>query len=290
MEVLDFQLFKINEQVVITVRSVILIIVGIIIARLINYLIRRVLKGYFKKREVDVGRSYTVLTLVKYLIYSLAFLTIINFIGINLNYLLAGSAALLVGVGLGLQNTFNDVFSGIILLVDGAIEVGDVLLIDGKRKRVKYIGIRTSRLEDYNNHIHIIPNSELVNNKVDNLSDNNVPVRFNIPVSVSYKSDIKKVEQVLLEVIRPYNKYKMNYTPSVFLKNYGDSSVDFVLHFYSEDPFFIEKTLSDIRKEIFVSFQKEGIEIPFPQRDIWLKTDVNVTSEGPKNILQNPNK
>jgi len=290
MEVLDYQLLKINEQVIITVRSVILIIVGIIIARLINYLIRRVLKAYFKKREVDVGRSYTVLTLVKYLIYILAFLTIINFIGINLNYLLAGSAALLVGVGLGLQNTFNDIFSGIILLVDGTIEVGDVLLIDGRRSRVKYIGIRTSRLEDYNNHIHIIPNSELVNNKVDNLSDNNIPIRFSIPVSVSYKSDIKKVEQILLEVIRPYNKFKMNYTPSVFLQKYGDSSVDFLLNFFSEDPFFIDKTLSDIRKEIFNSFQKEGIQIPFPQRDIWIKTDENVSNEGQKNELQNPNK
>lgn len=284
-EILDYILFRINEDIVITVRSVILIIIGYILTKVIVYLIRRVLKAYFKRRKIDVGRSYTIVTLVKYIIYIIAFLTIINLLGIKLNYLLAGSAALLVGIGIGLQSTFNDFFSGIILLIDGTLEVGDILLINEKHFKVKYIGLRTSKLMDIRNHLHIIPNSQLVNNKVDNLSDAKLPIRFHVDIGVAYNSDIKQVEKILLEVIAPFNKYKMSYQPSVFLIDYADSSIIFRLTFYSKEVFNIDKVLSDIRKEIYGAFKKENIEIPFPQQDIWLRNEhqeQNPSTEGSK--------
>lgn len=273
MEFLNYELFKIGENVTITVGSLLLIIVGYAVAKLFNYLVRRVLKAFFKQRSVDVGRSYTILTLVKYLIYVVVFLTIINIIGIRLNYLLAGSAALLVGIGIGLQKTFNDFFSGIILLVDGTLEVGDILLIDNKIGKVKFIGLRTSKIENLDKHVIIIPNSMLVNNQIDNLSHQETPIRLSINVGVSYKSDIQHVENVLLDVIKPFSKYKMNFSPGVFLTSYGDSSVNFKLVFFTDDPYFSEKILSDVRKEVFKTFKKEGIEIPFPQRDLWIKSD-----------------
>lgn len=271
MEFLDYILFRINKDIEISVRSLILIIIGYLLTRAIIYGIGRVLKAYFQRRNIDIGRSYTIMTLVKYLIYIIAFLTIINLLGIKLNYLLAGSAALLVGVGIGLQSTFNDFFSGLIILVDGTLEVGDILLINDKQFKVKYIGLRTSKMMDIRNHLHIVPNSQLINNKVDNLSDSKLPIRFSIKVGVAYGTDIKKVEEVLLKVIAPFNKYKMSYLPSVFLADYGDSALIFQLNFYSEDTFFIEKTLSDIRKEIYFAFEKEQISIPFPQTDVWIK-------------------
>jgi small-conductance mechanosensitive channel len=272
-EFLDYIIFKINEDIVFTVRSIILIIVGYLLTKLIVYLTRRVLKAYFNRRKIDVGRSYTIVTLVKYVIYIIAFLTIMNLLGIKLNYLLAGSAALLVGIGIGLQSTFNDFFSGLILLVDGTLEVGDILLINDKHFKVKYIGIRTSKLIDVRNHLHIIPNSQLVNNKVDNLTDSKLPVRFHIDIGVAYGSDIKLVEETLLKVIKPFNKYKMSYMPTVFLTEYGDSAIKFRLTFYSKEIFTIEKTLSDIRKELYYAFKQRNIEIPFPQQDVWIRTE-----------------
>ncbi len=278
-EVLDYVLFRINQDIVFTVRSVILIVIGYLLTKLIVYGVRRVLKAYFKRRKVDEGRSYTIVTLVKYLIYIIAFFTIINLVGLKLNYLLAGSAALLVGVGIGLQSTFNDFFSGLILLIDGTLEVGDILLINGKHFKVKYIGLRTSKMIDIRNHLHIIPNSQLVNNKVDNLTDSKLPVRFSIQVGVAYNSDIKEVEDVLLRVITPFNKYKMTYLPSVFLKEYADSAIIVELNFYTKEIFTIERTLSDIRKEIYKEFKKSSITIPFPQQDVWIKTEAEFKNE-----------
>ena len=273
LDFLDYVLFKVNKDIEFSVRSLILIIIGYLVAKLVAYLFRRLLKEYFKRRNVYIGRSYTIITLVKYLIYIIAFLVVINLLGIRLNYFLAGSAALLVGIGLGLQSTFNDFFSGLILLIDGTLEVGDILLIDNRYFKVKYIGLRTSRLQDIRNHLHIIPNSQLVNNKVDNLSDTKLPVRFQVKVGVAYGTDIAKVERILLEVIAPFNKFKMTYLPSVFLQEYGDSSLVFQLNFFSKEAFIIEKILSDIRKEIAKAFEREGIQIPFPQRDLWIRNE-----------------
>lgn len=273
MEFLNFKIYALNDNVTVTVGSLIFVLLGYIFAKLVNYLVRKVLKAYFKKRAVDVGRSYTILQLVKYLIYVIIFVATLNTIGLRLNYLLAGSAALLVGVGLGLQQTINDFFSGIILLVDGTLEVGDILSIDGELGKVKFIGLRTSKIENRDKHLLIIPNSKLINNKVDNLSQLNNPIRFHINVGVSYKSDIKHVEEVLLRVVKDFTNFKMNYSPSVHLVSYGDFSVDFCLYFYSKEVFLIDKVLSDLRKEIFHAFQEEGIEIPFPQRDVWIKEE-----------------
>ncbi len=268
---LNYELLKINEDITLTVGSILFIIVGFLVAKIINFLLLRILKAYFKKRAVDVGRSYTILQLLKYFIYTIIFLTTLSIVGIKLTYIMAGSAALLVGVGIGLQQTFNDFFSGIIILVDGTVEVGDILFIDNTYGKVRYIGLRASKIETRDSHILIIPNSKLINNAVNNLSHRENPIRFHVDVSVSYGSDIKKVEKILLEVISPYNKYQMNYTPAVYLDQYGESSIDFKLYFYSKQIFLIDKHLSDIRKDIVHAFHQNGIEIPFPQRDLWIK-------------------
>lgn len=268
---MNYELLKFGDKVTITVGSVIFLLIGILIARLLNYGIRRVLKAFFTKRQVDVGRSYTILTLVKYLIYIIVFISVINVIGIQLNYLLAGSAALLVGIGIGLQGTFNDFFSGIILLIDGTIEVGDVLQVNNQIGRVKFIGLRTSKIETLDAHIIIFPNSQLINNQVNNLTHKESPIRLSVDIGVSYGSDIRQVENTLLDVIKPFSKFKMNYTPSVFLVSYGDSSINFRLHFFSSEVFRSDKIRSDVRKAIWIAFKREGIQIPFPQRDIWIK-------------------
>lgn len=271
MEIINYELFKLGENVTITVGSIIFLLFGIVIARILNSVMRRVLKAFFNKRSVDVGRSYTILTLVKYFIYAVVFITIINVIGIKLNYLLAGSAALLVGIGIGLQGTFNDFFSGIILLIDGTIEVGDVLQVNDQIGRVKFIGLRTSKIETLDAHIIIFPNSQLVNNQVNNLTHKQSPIRLSVDIGVSYGSDIRQVENTLLEVVKQFSKFKMNYTPSVFLVSYGDSSINFKLYFFSSEVFRSDKIRSDVRKAIWIAFKREGIQIPFPQRDVWIK-------------------
>lgn len=275
---LNYELLRINEDITLTIGSILFIILGFLLAKVINFVLLRILKAYFKKRAVDVGRSYTILQLLKYFIYVVILLSTLSIIGIKLTYLMAGSAALLVGVGIGLQQTFNDFFSGIILLVDGSVEVGDILHINNNYGKVKFIGLRASKIETRDGHNLIIPNSKLINNAVNNLTNKGNPIRFHVDVAVSYKSDIQLVEKILLDVIKPYNKFKMNFTPAVHLHTYGESSIDFKLYFYSKQVFLIDKHLSDIRKDIIHAFHKNNIEIPFPQRDLWIKKDENSSS------------
>jgi len=109
-----------------------------------------------------------------------------------------------------------------------------------------------------------------------------LPVRFKVQVGVAYGSDIAHVEKTLLDVIAPFNKYKMTYLPSVFLQDYGDSSLLFQLNFFSDEAFIIDKILSDIRKEISKAFHREGIEIPFPQQDLWIRNEEKIDSMSKK--------
>jgi small-conductance mechanosensitive channel len=247
-------------------------IVILLVARLVAWLLTQlVLYGYYRKKDINVGTQFAINQLLKYVIYVLAIIIAIENLGFHMTVIWGGLAALLVGIGLGLQQTFNDFFSGLILLFERSVEVGDVLEIEGLVGTVKRIGLRASLVETRENFSVIVPNSKLVTQNVINWSHFDNKVRFKISIGVAYGSDAEKVKKVLIETAKK-NPYLIDYPPPfVRLTDFADSSMQFELHFWSRNFIIIEDVRSDLRFAINQAFNENGIHIPFPQRDIWIR-------------------
>ncbi len=278
------QLFGLDEQLPyydldngrkIVVSNLILVVIALLFARLIAWLfIQFVLRNYYRLNRVDAGSQYAINQLVRYFIFFLALLIAIQNLSIELTVIWGSIAALLVGLGLGLQTTFNDWVSGIILLFEGAVEVGDIIQMDDRTiGTVRKIGVRTSRVETLENVTIIVPNSLLTNEKVINWSHYDNKIRFVVQVGVAYGSDTKLVKKLLLDSARE-NEFVLTY-PSSFVRfvNFGDSSLDFQLHIWAQDFIHIEDIKSDLRFSIDQKFRDNDISIPFPQMDVWMKKE-----------------
>ncbi len=230
-----------------------------------------VLLVYYQKSKINLGTQFAINQLISYFIYIFSVLTALHFLQINMTVFWGGFAALLVGLGLGLQQTFNDLFSGILLLFERGIEVGEVLEIDGTVGSLKKIGLRTSVIESRDNVTMIVPNSKLVVNNVINWSHYDDKVRFKVSIGVAYGTDTAIVKNILLETAKEHSFVLKYPSPFVRFTDFGSSSLDFELLFYSKNFTIIEDVKSDIRFEIDRKFRANNIEIPFPQRDVWVR-------------------
>jgi small-conductance mechanosensitive channel len=224
---------------------------------------------------MERGRQYSFIILMRYFIWVIAIAIMMHSLGIKLTFLIASSAALLVGIGLGLQRVFSDFTSGIFMLFDGTIEQGDILQIGDTVGVIEKINLRTTLLRDRNDVNIIIPNHKFTEDNVINLRHNTSVTRFLVKVGVSYGSDMEKVKEVLLECAskNPHvvTRDKL-YRTTVRMADFGDSSVVFELMFYSDNMFRIESTKSDLRFAIWHAFKENGIQIPFPQRDLHIRS------------------
>ncbi len=225
-------------------------------------------------KRARVGRLYQ---LVKYFLFVVAFGVSIEAIGFDLTLILGASAALLVGIGLGLQEVFKDLFSGIVLLIEGIFQVGDVIEIDGMIGRVRQIDLRTSKLETRDGTYVILPNSKLVNDQLINWSLNRRDTRFNISVGVAYGSNTELVEKLLTEVALNHPKISKNLEVWVKFDDFGDSALIFKLYFWTASQWEIEGIKSQLRFSIDKTFREHKITIPFPQRDLHVKTDLKIS-------------
>lgn len=199
----------------------------------------------------------------------------IESLGFQINVLLAGSAALLVGIGFGLQPIFADLVSGLFLLFEGTVKIGDVIEADGVVGKIHQINLRSTEVRTRDNMIIIVPNSKFVVEKVVNWSHNAESVRFYVDIGVAYGSDVEMVMRVLKEEMDRNSGIER--TPGSFVRftSFGDSSLDFQLIFWTNDPFNVENLKSDLRRAIHARLKAEKIEIPFPQRDIHIRTNSN---------------
>ncbi len=265
-------IFFTQGQFELRLSGIFIVIFIILLAQLTAWIVTQlILFGYFRKRKIDLGSQYAINQLVKYVIYVIAFFVSAQALGLQMTVLLGGLAALLVGVGLGLQQTFNDLFSGIILLFERTVEVGQMIEIDGLIGAVKQIGLRTSVVETRDNVTVIVPNSKLVTDKVINWSHYDDKVRFFITIGVAYGSDTKLVKETLLGILKE-NIYVLDFpAPFVRFTDFADSSLNFELYFWSRNFIIIEDIKSDIRFAIDEAFREKGIQIPFPQRDVWIR-------------------
>lgn len=267
---LEFELITIGENTL-RVYSIFAILVIFMLTKTLLWLIKRALYRKRISNKIDVKDSYALFQIIKYVIWVIAIGFILEALGVKVTLLLAGSAALLVGIGLGLQQTFNDMISGIILLSEKSIRVDDVLDIDGIVVKIQSIGLRTSKAINTDDISMIIPNSLITTNKVINWSHQSEKARFRVDVGVAYGSDVDLVIKVLEESLMEHPDIYDNKLIEVRLTNFGASSLDFQVLFYSENIFSIGKVKSDIRKTIHKNLAKNNISIPFPQLDLHIK-------------------
>ena len=258
-----------NYKVTVGMLSTILII--IIFTKLLLWILRKILFRNKNIKKYEEGNLHSLFQIIKYVVWTITILIILDTLGLELNVLFAGSAALLVGIGLGLQSTFKDFISGILLLFGGSIKVGDILEIDNDVVKIKKIGLRTSVAINRDDIIIILPNSLITTNKVINWSHQTKKTRFRIKIGVAYGSDVDLVISILKESAAEYLNNKNISTINVQFLDFGSSSLNFVLLFYSKDIFRIETIKSEIRKVINRKFIKNKIAIPYPQIDLHVK-------------------
>ncbi len=245
----------------------------IVATRLLLYIIRFSIFRKHKYSKLDQSSLYSIYQIIKYIIWVISIAIILETLDISITVLVAGSAALLVGIGMGLQQTFNDFISGIILLIEGTTKIGDVLQIDGDVVIVQKIGLRTSKVLNRDEIIVIIPNSLINNNKVINWSHQSKKTRFKIDVGVAYGSDVDLVIEILEDSVKENNAVAEKDNIEVRLTDFASSSLNFQILFFSDDVFRIERIKSEIRKSINRKFAENGVVIPFPQVDIHYKKE-----------------
>lgn len=267
---LQYNIVKVGNHKI-DVYSIVIFILIFIVAKLIIWGIKKLMFRKHRLKKYDQGSAYAIFQIIKYVIWVMAIAIALDSINIKITVLIAGSAALLVGVGMGLQQTFNDVVSGIILLSERTIKINDVLEIDGDIVRIQKIGLRTSMGLNRDEISIIIPNSLITTNKVINWSHQAKKTRFKINVGVAYGSDVNLVLKVLEESVLEHPEIKDKYLIEARLIDFNNSSLDFQVLFFSENVFRIEKIKAEIRKIINQKFIENGITIPFPQMDIHMK-------------------
>lgn len=276
-EILEFSIIHVNDYHL-TVSQLIAATIILMVAKYGFQLLLKVLrKGFFSRRKVDIGRQFAIEQFLKYIIYLVCILLAMQSVGINLSLLWAGSAALMVGIGLGLQQTFMDLISGLVLLGEGSIQVGDVVEVDGVIGTIKKIGIRTSDIETRDRITIITPNSKLITDSVINWSHGDQLARFKVAVGVAYGTDINLVISLLKEVAANNEHVLQTPSPVVRFIDFGASSLDFQLLFFSTELEGIDDVKSNLRIAIDGIFRKHDISIPFPQRDLWIKNEITPT-------------
>jgi small-conductance mechanosensitive channel len=234
--------------------------------------LQRILRGTVLARtRLDRGVQSALVTGTGYLGITLAALVAVSTAGLNLSSLAVVFGALSVGIGFGLQAVTSNFVSGLILLIERPIKEGDWIEVSGESGIVRKISVRSTRIETFDRHEVIIPNSDLMSGVVKNMTLSSRTGRLILPVGVAYGSDLDKTRNILLEAAKAHDGVSPYPEPAALFMGLGDSSLDFELRCYLNDVTTRIGVQSDLRLAIYTALNREGIEIPFPQRDIHLR-------------------
>ena len=255
-----------TKEISVSVLELLILITVILITSIVLKVIYRILTR--KVPEHDKGKFQVVFGYFKWLVYVIIFLVTLDSVGVNVTAIFAASAALLIGIGLALQTFFQDIISGVFILIDQSVQVGDIIELDGKVGRIEEIKLRTTRAVTIDNKVLIIPNHLYLTNILYNWTQNGSVTRENVEVGVAYGSDIRLVEKILINVANDHESILHDPKPLVLFTNFGDSSLNFKLVFTLNDSFISAIPKSDLRFAIDKAFKENNISIPFPQRDV----------------------
>lgn len=267
-DLLDLLHFKIidTKNIDFSVLNVIFLIVVLVVTSFVLKIIRKVVTR--KLPLEDKNKFVSVFQFIKYIVYIFVVMFTLHSSGVNMNVFLTASAALFVGIGFALQTFFLDIISGILIILDQSLHVGDIIEVDGKVGIVKEIRLRTTRMVTRNDRVLIIPNNKFMTDILFNWTQNTTSNREQVSVGVAYGSDVNLVKKLLEDSVKNIEGVVQPENVLVLFEDFGDSSLNFSVYFYVENGMKSPKIQSNIRFKIDELFRQNKISIPFPQRDI----------------------
>jgi small-conductance mechanosensitive channel len=265
--ILDFSL-PISKEISITIQGLLFVTVALIVTSFILKFIRRFVTK--KMPNNDKLKFVSVFSYIRGFVFLIIFLIAMHTSGVNVTAIFAASAALLIGVGLALQTLFQDILSGIFILVDQSVHVGDIIELEGKVGRVLDIRLRTTRAVTVDNKVLVIPNHLYLTNILFNWTENGTTTREFVDVGVAYGSDVELVRKILVKIAEEQTTVLKEPKPMALFTDFADSSLNFRIAFTLTNSFDVRFTQSNIRFEIDKAFRENNISIPFPQRDVHL--------------------
>lgn len=270
-----------DKRIDITIGLLLLLTLAFIVTSTFLQAIRRF---FTRKMEAeDKLKFISIFKFIKYLVYVVVILFTMSTAGIDITILITASAALFVGLGLALQELFQDIIGGIFIIVDKSLRVGDIVEIDGKVGKVFEIKLRTTRALTRDDKVIIIPNHKFISDIVYNYTQNHKTTRESVKVGVAYGSNVELVSNILMKVVQEQRGILKTPKPFVLFEDFGDSALLFSINFYITDSFTDPKVKSALRFRIDSEFRNHNITIPFPQRD------VHIYQQGPLQYSNVPN-
>ena len=274
--ILHRPLFRFGDKDI-TLSAIVASLVILLAALLVSHLVRRLLLNrLFLKTRIGEGTQFVIRRAIHYLILLLGLLIAIDTLGVDLTALSVFAGLVGIGVGFGLQNIVNNFLAGFILLLERPVQVGDFIEFEGIYGRVEGIHARSTLIVTNDNISLIVPNSLLTDNTVTNWSTRDPKTRLHIPVGVSYDSDPHQVRNILLRVCANSTEVLDSPAPDIRFVAFGESSLDFEVLAWTDRPRTRWLVSSHLHFDIWDALKQAGIEIPFPQRDLHLRSPVPV--------------
>ena len=269
-QIVNFTLFEISGSAL-TLRHLAMFVMALLVTRFLSAVVKRLLEKYLLTR-VEPAPRYVIIRCGQYLVWFVGIVVALELLNVNLTAFTVVAGSLGIGIGFGLQNVVNNFVSGVVLLVEQPVRFQDRISVENVEGQVKSINFRSTSILTNDNISIIVPNSQLINATVVNWSLGDPRIRIHVPVGVAYGSDVELVTNALLEVARAERGVLEHPEPEVRFLEFGDSSLNFELLVWSDEPPNSHRLKSQINYRIDAAFRTKGIEIPFPQQDLHVKT------------------
>ncbi len=264
----DFLSFKVlpSDTIDISIGTILTVIIVIIIVTLLMKFVYKVVTSNLP--EEDKNKFVSIFGFFKYILYIFVVLTVLHASGVNLTVMLTASAALFIGLGFALQYLFQDIISGVLIILDQSLHVGDIIEVEDKIGKVFEIRLRTTRAITRDDKVIVIPNHIFLTDSIYNYTQNHRTTRESVKVGVAYGSDVRLVSKLLEEVAASQKGVLKSPKSFVLFEDFGDSALLFSINFFINDSFSDPRLKSEIRFKINDKFREHNISIPFPQRDV----------------------
>ena len=262
-----------GKSIAITPKSILIILFIFFITWLALKAIRKIIHRALSSEAKIKFKS--IFSFFNYFIYVTVSLITMDTLGIDLTGFFAASAALLVGIGLALQTFIQDIISGVFIIADQAVHVGDIIQIDGQIGKVENIQLRTTRAVTRDNKVLIIPNHIFLTKILYNWTENGTMIRESVSVGVAYDTDIEFLQKNLVQIALNHPLIKNENKPFVLFEDFGDNALKFTIVFSMSNSFNLYKVKSDLRFSMNKFFKENNIEIPYPQRTVSIINPIN---------------
>tara|TARA_A100001015_G_scaffold24921_1_gene28017 strand:+ start:1369 stop:2208 length:840 start_codon:yes stop_codon:yes gene_type:complete len=275
-KIIDFFNYKIRigSDIILTPKSILVIIAVFFLTHLFLKIFKKIV---FRTLNSDTKLKFRgVFAFINYSVYLVVILITLDNVGVEINAIFAASAALLVGIGLALQTLIQDIFSGISILLDKTVHVGDIIQVDGQVGKVENIMLRTTRAVTRDNKVLIIPNHKFLTSILYNWTENGSLTKEIVDFGVAYDTDIQLLKDAVIEIAKSHPKVLTKPEPFLLFEDYGDSALMFQLFFSMNNSFEANLVKSDLRFQIFEKLKALNIEIPFPQRVVTFKNNPSI--------------